>query len=130
MRIIGFSERWSKLSSDYFTTFRFPRKDKDWQVGEIVQVYYKPLSKEREYLGIAIIVSKVKRSFILSDDAIPAPTISEAISDGFKHSADMEDYFINTYHGRIYREPMNKLTLYWKSNVPSAGRIIVVVTEG
>ncbi len=51
MRIISFTEMWLKLKSPVFTTFRFPRKDKDWQVGEIVQVYFKNRSPDRKKLG-------------------------------------------------------------------------------
>ena len=31
MRIISFSVMWPKLQQPRFTTFRFPRKDKDWE---------------------------------------------------------------------------------------------------
>lgn len=35
---------WPKLRQDIFTTYRFPRKDWDWQTEEIVQVVFKPRS--------------------------------------------------------------------------------------
>ena len=63
MRILGFSKKYGKLSKPWyardihtFTTFRYPRRDRDWEVEEIVQVVYKPRSKEREPLGIARII--------------------------------------------------------------------------
>jgi len=51
MRILGVSKKWDKLKNEMlFTTFRFPRKDRDWAVEEVVQLVYKPRSKEREIL--------------------------------------------------------------------------------
>lgn len=50
MRIISFSRMWDKLQDDEFTTFRFPRKDKDWYKNEKVQVYYKNRSPHRQSL--------------------------------------------------------------------------------
>lgn len=59
MRILGFSQKWHKLNNGIlFTTFRFPRKDKDWEIEEVVQIVYKPRSKQREPLGIARIIRK------------------------------------------------------------------------
>ena len=76
MRILSFSKHWNKLEKDEFTTFRFPRKDRDWEAGEVVQVYYKNRTPQREYLGIARIFRKEERwvSDIRND---------EAIEDGF-----------------------------------------------
>ena len=62
MRIISFSKRWPKLLNQEFTTFRFPRKDRNWEVGERVQVYYKNRTPEREKLGEAEIINKEKRA--------------------------------------------------------------------
>lgn len=54
MRILGFSKHWAKLDNPEFTTFRFPRKDKDWQIGETVKIVIKPRSKGGgELLGLA-----------------------------------------------------------------------------
>ena len=63
MRILGFSTKWDKLDNDLlFTTFRFARKDapkgRDWAVEEAVQIYYKPRSPRREFLGVARIIRK------------------------------------------------------------------------
>lgn len=59
MRILGFNQKGGKLNNNImFTTFRFPRKDKDWEVEEVVQVVYKPRSPKREILGIARIIRK------------------------------------------------------------------------
>ena len=62
MRILGFSEKWAKLLEGTFTTFRLERRDTDWQVGEVVQVVYKPRRKGGgEKLGVAKIVDKARR---------------------------------------------------------------------
>ena len=104
MRIISFTEHWSKLSNREFTTFRFPRKDKDWYVGEKIQVYYKSRSPKRERLGIAEIIQKVQK-YASNDE--------EAREDGFNDLRDMENWMIKTYGEAKTWQPMNKLTLRW-----------------
>ena len=106
MRILGFSKKWSKLNGDTFTTFRFPRKDKDWQTGEHVQIVFKPRIKEREVLGEAYILSKDKRW-------VRDISTKEAIIDGFDLSFEAKVWFMDTYGERVDEEPMNKLTLKW-----------------
>ena len=60
MRIMGFQKQWvnqltgkPKLSEEEFTTFRWPRRDRDWEVGETVRVVMNPRTKERIPLGEA-----------------------------------------------------------------------------
>ena len=129
MRIIGFSKKWNKLDDEILTTFRFPRKDKDWQVEEVVQIVYKPRSKEREILGIARIIRKQEKNLSKRWNYYPLPsfpntpdmiTPQEAYDDGFSgiHGGGdfekMRQYFIDTYgYSRCEKEPINKLTLYW-----------------
>ena len=48
MRTLSVSTEWLKLMEPEFTTFKLPRKNKDWDVGEIVKVVYKLQSKERK----------------------------------------------------------------------------------
>jgi hypothetical protein len=110
MRILGFKEKWLKLEADEFTTFRRPRKDKDWQVGEVVQIVYRPRSKGREVLGRAIIVSKEGRS-LNGDGLFPRPTFAEAIADGFDSIEAMLKFFQRTYGGGRPKQCLNKLTL-------------------
>lgn len=106
MRIISFSEFWLKLTNSHFTTFRFPRKDKDWGEGEVVQVFYKNRSPNRKKLGEAIIVSVEPKKY-------GADTDEEAQADGFKDLRDMEHWMIKKYGEARTYEPMNKLTLQW-----------------
>ena len=132
MRILGFGTMWSKLNNDLlFTTFRFPRKDKDWQVEEMVQVVFKPRSKLRKPLGIARIIrkdvkdlSKTEYYYYRGRSTSEMVTPEEAAADGFTNmwgNGDIEKmlkYFMDSYGvARIRNEPMNKLTLYWISNV-------------
>lgn len=113
MRILGFSEMWPKLLQGEFTTFRFPRKDKDWYVGEEVQIVYKPRSKEREMLGVAVVIGRARRQ-MLYPVAVLNVYLEEAIADGFNNSEEMEHWLIKTYgEKRLTAEPMNKLTLKW-----------------
>ena len=139
MRILGFSEHWQKLNNDLlFTTFRFARKDankgRDWAAEETVQIFYKPRSPKREFLGIARIIRKepkdLKKRFTYwqalgnpsgtnTPDTI---TPDEAENDGFvgNHGGGdieaMRDYFHKTYGwAKCDSEPIYKLTLYWIS---------------
>lgn len=125
MRILGFSKRWAKLEQKEFSTFRFPRRDRDWQVGEVVQVVYKPRSKERELLGVAEIVGKEPRAMAWHGDKTGLPKIhnEEAIADGFVGEGSkiayftMWEYLWDLYGGeRLLNEPLNKMTLRWVNN--------------
>lgn len=114
MRILGFSKRWDKLNQLEFTTFRFPRKDKDWEVGELVQIVYKPRRKGGgEMLGIAEIVGKGIRDMTRSiGSTFPQITIDEAKEDGFVNYIEMRGWLNKTYgKHRVFYKPMNKLTL-------------------
>lgn len=110
MRILGFSRRWPKLADPEFTTFRFPRRDKDWQQGESVQVVVKPRSKKREPLGVAVIAFK-EPSFVRDI------TADEARRDGFLSIREMY-HFLKEPHPLT---PINKLTIR-KITPPSTKR--------
>ena len=108
MRIMGFSKKWEKLSNPTFTTIRFVRKDKDWQVGELVQVVLSPRSKERDILGVAKIVNKESRDLFnvgLADYEIRA--------DGFFNKEEMGEWLDKTYGKRWVEESMNLMRLKW-----------------
>ena len=130
MRILGFNKKWTKLNNEIlFTTFRFPRKDKDWQVEEVVQIVYKPRSKEREPLGVARIIRKQPKDLNkrfryytggwIEPNTPDTITPNEAEDDGFTgiHGGGdlekMRQFFIDTYGYSKCKEPINKLTLYW-----------------
>ena len=135
MRILGFSKQWGKLNKQWFerdkhtfTTFRFPRKDKDWEVEELVQVFYKPRSKEREALGIARIIRKqekdLNKKYYSCSDICKDPDVitpSEAYEDGFSGMHGGGDIkklldFLrdSSTFDQYYRVgKINKLTLYW-----------------
>ena len=110
MRILGFSKKWDKLKQDTFTTFRFPRRDRDWEIGEQVRIVYKPRSKDREILGVAKIINKELRKIATAYEQYK-PTEIEAQADGFDNLFQMNAWFRDTYGSRIFEEPMNKLTL-------------------
>ena len=124
MRILGFNKRWPKLTLEVFTTFRFPRKDRDWEVGEKVQCVLHPRSKHREVLCNAEIIAKEPRwmrFFSTPSTPVGIPPVSddEAEADGFSKSADgrgpremMWCWLLGKYSPiRLCEEPMNKLTL-------------------
>ena len=121
MRILGFSERWEKLNHLEFTTFRFARKDRDWGVGEQVQIVLKPRSKERVILGVAEIISKEARCMARHGSKLTCPHVTEdeAFADGFvpigiQTALDcMYDWLFDIHGKRLLEEPMNKLTLRW-----------------
>lgn len=124
MRILGFSKKWPKLQLAEFTTFRFRRRDRDWEVGELVQIVYKPRRKGGgEFLGIAQVLSSETRWVLNAEDdelkyyadyfEVKAVTEEEAIADGFKDRADMVAWIGKAHRLRNVLEPMNKLTLRW-----------------
>lgn len=103
MRILGFSKKWDKLHLAMFTTFRFPRKDKDWQISEEARVIYKPRQKGGgEFLGIAKIIRKEPK-------AIRDITEAEAAADGFYNHFEMWKFLKCPGMEKV----INKLTLIW-----------------
>lgn len=112
MRILGVDREWPKLKQPRFTTFRFARKDKDWQVNEVVQVVLKPRSTTGKYLGAARIITKDRRDLI-RPMILFAAADSEAKEDGFTNYAAMILWFHQVYGKRIFLECVNKLTLEW-----------------
>lgn len=119
MRIVSFSKKWGKLHLELpieerpeFTTFRFPRKDRDMEVGERVQVYFKNRTPQREKLGEAIIINKEMRKIATAYEPY-RPTEEEAIADGFTSLFEMNVWFREVHGNRIFEEPVNKLTLKW-----------------
>jgi len=107
MRILGYSKMWDKLQRPVHTTFRFTRKDKDWQVGEIVQEVYQPRRKGGgDKLNVVKIVNKESRDLYRV-----GVTVREALEDGFEGIGDMGQWLDKTYGRRWLNEPMNKLTL-------------------
>lgn len=122
MRILGFSKKdWInhltgslKLGEDVFTTFRFTRRDRDWQVGELVQVVYKPRRKGGgEKLGIAEIIDKEQRWLLRGGITALLIAETEAKRDGFHSVGKMVHWVSHTYKARNFKESMNKLTLRW-----------------
>jgi hypothetical protein len=103
---------WPKLQQPTFTTCRFPRKDRDWEFGEIVRVVYHPRHKDRRVLGQARIISKEQRTLLGKPLAIPQVSTEEAIADGFDSLSGMLGWIAKTY-GHIPIEPINKLTIQW-----------------
>jgi hypothetical protein len=104
---------WPKLQQYGFTTFRFPRKDKDWAEGEVVRIVYHPRSKDRKILGIAKILTKEQRVLMGKRFGVPQVTPSEAIADGFNGLSGMLGWIAKTYR-EIPLKPINKLTLIWE----------------
>jgi len=112
MRIISFTKKWQKLSNPEFTTFRFPRRDRDWYIGEVVQLYLRNRTPQREKLGEAEIINKEVRKIATAYEPY-RPTEAEAIADGFGSSVEMNVWFRKTYGSRIFEAPVYKLTLRW-----------------
>ena len=125
MRILPVTEKWPKLKNPSWTTFRLQRRDKDWQVGEVVQVVLHHRSKQREVLGVARIIGKEPRRLLgrlaYKGDkdtrlqrvrGVKFVSAKEAHEDGFKALFLMRYWFYKTHGGRIY-EPLNKLTVEW-----------------
>jgi len=111
MRIMGFSIDWPKLKKDRFTTFRFERRDRDWSVGEIVQVKVQPRSKGGGlYKGNALIEAKESKDIIQHKDCISE---AEAKDDGFENKSEMWKWFLKAHPPEQLVRPLYKLTLKW-----------------
>jgi len=115
-----------KLQEPEFTTFRLPRKDKDWREKEIVLIVYKPRGKNREVLGTAKIITKEPKYFFYIPHGLFKERIindKDAKRDGFQSSHEMYLAMIKMHgHEKIdgsflvtgpYDGRINKLTLRW-----------------
>lgn len=131
MRIMGFSKvDWrnyitgqdSKMLQPEFTTWRWPRKDKDWQEGERIQVVVRPRFPHRLILGEATIIEvESKADYLITDN--------DARADGFPGRHDLAMYLMRERHSRgisFTTEP-NKITLRWELWLPP---MICFGTEG
>lgn len=123
MRIIGFSKEWPKLKQEEFTTFRLPRKDRDWWLHELVKVVLNPRSPKRRELGAARIIDKYYRVAPIYEQrhgVIPFPVFTgeEAKADGFDDASGMEFWLIET-HGeeRVANSDISKITLRWEDRI-------------
>ncbi|MFA5152108.1 MAG: hypothetical protein WC554_06100 [Clostridia bacterium] len=101
-----------KLTSLSFTTFRLPRLDKDWYVGEILEVVLQPIGKKKFPLGQAeVIFLEPKDHFQYGDKGI---SDEEALKDGFRDSWELrKKIFWTRRHGKK-PQVAYKLTLEWK----------------
>lgn len=112
MRILGFEQHWGKLDhqlDDLFSTFRYPRRDKDWQRGERVNVVVKPRTKGRQCLGLAKIINICP---VHPEDI----TDEMAQMDGFTDAQEMLNYLAHQYakdERWLSRKPINQLLLAW-----------------
>ena len=113
MREMSFSQHWAKLEvpgGGLFTTFRFT----DWFIGEHALVVLHARTKVRQALFVAEIVAKEPRwMYILHPlDGTPRVSEEEAQADGFEDAVAMWKWLYDHYPlERLYKEPMNKLTL-------------------
>ena len=129
MRILGFSKKWGKLNKQWFkrdyhtfTTFRYPRRDRDWEVEEVVQVVFKPRSKERQPLGIARIIRIEQKDmdkrwgyYRTIENTPDMISPDEAEGDGFTgpHGGGDVSAMITFIKDWSRGDIVNKLTLYW-----------------
>lgn len=109
MRVLGFSQKWGKLEQDTFTTFRLPRRDRDWTVRENVRIVCYPRSPKHEFLGLAQIIEKETK---------PAASITnqEAIEDGFPGGrVEMWCWLFKAQANFSLAMEINKLTIKWEN---------------
>ncbi len=122
MRVLGFSKvDWrnyethqdSKMLQPEFTTWRWPRKDRDWELGEHVQVVIRPRIPQRLILGEAVIVTiESKDSYLITE--------REARVDGFEGQGALTLYLMKERYARKIDRNLNphKLTLRWQCWFP------------
>ena len=104
------------MSNPEFSTFRYPRGDKDWYVGEQVQVFFNSRSPQREKLGIAQLIMIEDREldpWSSKQSVIALITDKEAFEDGFPGGRmEMIEYMEKTY-GCDYISRFHKIILRW-----------------
>ena len=105
MRILGYSKKWPKLQKEIHTTFRFTRKDKDWQVGEYIQEVFHPRNKDRE------VINPIAQ--IIDIHALKCIDITqeEAIEDGFSCTLEMLGWLLKAHGDRVNNELIHKLEI-------------------
>ena len=118
MRELGVSVMWPKLKQDEWTTFRPPRKDRDWQVGEMVRIVFHPRGRDRKVLGTAQITGKSLRILMPGEIArqagISPISHAEAQEDGFAGVAEMGQWMRERYGSESLYKPMNRLAIWWQ----------------
>lgn len=109
MRIISFTEMWPKLQASQFTTWRFPRRDRDYITGEQLQAWYRQRSPKRQFLFNVEVVSKWSKWLIDANGLHIRP--DEALVDGFDSPEQMFEFLKKAHGKRVYNEPINVLLL-------------------
>ena len=104
----------NRLFNEQFVTYKRIRKDKDWQVGEIVNVTLSPVAKAHTQLGFAKIIGIDKKSY--NHFIYPETTslsCDELTYEGFGQFDEWE--FKRSYFGDDYHDvkTFNKITLQW-----------------
>ena len=104
----------NRLFNEQFVTYKRIRKDKDWQVGEIVNITLSPVAKPHTQLGFARIISIDKKS----DNHYMYPETTDLSCEELKYECfDAFDSwkFKRTYFGDSYYDIkiFNKITLQW-----------------
>jgi hypothetical protein len=127
MRIIGFEkDDWQsyyrnggscdKMSRPEFTTFRWPRRDnKDYQMGELLQVVIKPRSEARKPLGIVAVVGREELDPYWKEGGI---TDEMARQDGFFYATELVTYLYKKRDYRNYPPKVYRYTLIWIYRLP------------
>jgi hypothetical protein len=114
VRELGVSVMWPKLEEPEWSTFRFPRRDKDWQVGETVRIVFHPRGRDRKVLGTAQVRDKQPRVMIADEGPIMSTSPDEAREDGFNSLSMMCAWIRQRYGEESLHKPMNKLTIRWQ----------------
>ncbi len=104
----------NRLFNQQFVTYKRIRKDKDWQVGEIVNVTLSPVAEAHTQLGFAKIINIDKKSFNRYTYPETADlSCGELAYEGF---GPFDNYdFKRAYFGKDYLDVniFNKITLQW-----------------
>lgn len=104
----------NRLFNERFVTYKRIRKDKDWQVDEIVNVTLSPVAKPHIQLGFAKVIAIDKKSF--NHYMYPETTNmsgEELTYEGFQIFDEWK--FKRAYFDKDYIDikMFNKLTLQW-----------------
>jgi len=110
----SYTAKSNRLFHEQFVTYKRIRKDKDWQLGEVVNVTLSPVAKPHTKLGFATIVGIDKKS----TNHYTYPETTEVSGNEFRYEGfDLFDEwdFRRKYFGDDYHEveTFNKITLQW-----------------
>ena len=110
----SYNTKRNRLFNEQFVTYKRTRNDKDWQVGEIVNITLSPVAKPHIQLGVAKIISIDKKStnhYMYTETTdLSGEELRYEGFDNFQNWNFMHKFFKDSRHDV---KTFNKITLQW-----------------